>query len=106
MSDNTPRRRYDMHLHLGADSMEDLCAALRDLATQLLMYRKDLKEDYHMVSGGPHDGYSVDILFDPDMSHEKYHDAINEWIKERDEKSKGEPPSPTPSSDPPGSTSI
>jgi hypothetical protein len=79
-----PKRRYHMTLELGADDMEELIRAIDDFSLQLSLYRKELAEDYVSVSGGPHSGYSVRIDFDSEMTHERYHEAIRQWIAERD----------------------
>lgn len=80
---DVPVRRYSMTLNLGADSMEDLIRALDQLAFDFARH-KELQQNYHMVSGGPDYGYSLDIAFDPEMTHERYVEAVNAYLDAKD----------------------
>jgi hypothetical protein len=78
-------RRYTFTLKLGADSVADIDSALNSIQYDLvaLTDKQPLESDYHAVSGSPTAGWTIDIQFDPDMTHERYFEMIEEWRKQK-----------------------
>lgn len=80
------KRRYAMNLDLQADSFDDLLNALKNLQLELLIAKDrgstNFEAPYKAVSGGVHSGYSLEIYFDPEMTHEKYFEQIDEFLSD------------------------
>lgn len=74
-----PQRRYVMTLKLGADSIEELCSAL-----QLIAFDIDAENVRQSVSGGCGAGWNYDIAENEEMAHDKYVEALNEYLAARE----------------------
>lgn len=76
-----PTRRFALTLTLGADDMDTVRRSLRQMAFDL-----DGWEDmpYSAVSGGPDVGYTLEIKFDPDVTHESYHEKLSAYLRTDD----------------------
>lgn len=78
-----PQRRYQLELNLGADSWNDLLRGIHQLEidlSRLPPIRTELGHDYLAATGGPDYGASIKIKFDPDMTHEKYFELLDQWL--------------------------
>lgn len=70
-------RRLQLALYLNADSLDELCSALQNIATDLMV---EGKEERHITSGGYSSGYQLNLTVpDPEMTGEKY----REWLENR-----------------------
>lgn len=85
-----PNNRYEMQLSVSADSLDALFKTFKRLEYSLHeRYFKaetgvdvDLDDlDYHSVSGGHDSGWTVSVRFDPNMTHDKYHAQVTEYIE-------------------------
>ena len=74
MKNKLPQRAHTLEFKIGADTKEDIIAAIRNLLFDLDAY--GLRD---CVSGSPSSGYSLTYSHDPEMTHEKYFQAIEEW---------------------------
>ncbi len=85
---NSPdlHRRYTLTLKLGADTYAEIGVALGQIQFDLLTQVRDqeeLEQDYNSVTGSPSAGWSIDIKFDPEMTHERYFELLNEYLEEK-----------------------
>jgi hypothetical protein len=64
-----PKRRYTVTLNLGADDMKSVRQTLESILWDLDAVDE---RDYHSISGSPDAGYSLNIEFSPDSTHETY----------------------------------
>ena len=76
--DTPPRRRLELSLTIGADTLEDLHDALQQFATDLLI---DNREEHIRASGGWRSGYSSTLTVDPEMTGDRYRREVQEWHK-------------------------
>jgi hypothetical protein len=77
--EKAPVRRFHLTLYLGADDMETVRRALRQLAFDL----EGIEEQaYQSVSGAPDCGYSLNIEFDPSMTSEIYQQKLSEYLEQ------------------------
>jgi hypothetical protein len=72
---NLPHRRWTMDLKIGADSEQELVRALEQIA--LDFDRGGLRSRF--ASGGPASGWSGETSEDPEMTHDRYFEAVEEW---------------------------
>lgn len=75
-----PRRRLEFELHIGADNMEELKAALRDIETQAAIGELSAS----CVSGGVGSGWRYSLSEDKSITHESYMAVLKRYLKERD----------------------
>lgn len=68
-----------MKLELGADSIEELCSALRHIDFCVLA-----ENSRQSVSGGCGSGWHYDIAENEGMTHEKYVEALHEYLAARE----------------------
>lgn len=76
-----PRRRFQVNITLGADTIADAFAALEEIA-RALEDADPWGEAEHWrsnICGGPSAGYRVGIDHDPQMTPERYKDALKAW---------------------------
>lgn len=78
-------RRYQLTLKLGADSPDDLDGALNSIQfdVSVLIDKQRLNRSYHSVSGGPTRDWTLDIAFDPDMTHERHFEQIKAYLEKK-----------------------
>lgn len=78
-------RRYTFTLKLGADSTRDIDSALNSIQYDLVVLteRRELNRNYHAISGGPSAGWSIDIQFDPEMTHDRYFELLDEHLEKK-----------------------
>lgn len=74
-----PRRRVTCTLELQADSMEDLIAALEDIARRIGM--DDLARSG--FSAGYNSAYNYRMDEDENITHDSWRAALEEWRKRR-----------------------
>lgn len=80
MTTEAPRRAYVLTLEIGADSRDELCAALRQLEFQV--HADQLTSG---VSGGPGSGYTYNLIVDESITHDSYFAAVDAWLDEQKE---------------------
>lgn len=78
-------RRYQLTLKLGADSVDDLDGALNSVQfdVSVLIDKQYLNRSYHSVSGGPTRDWTLDIEFDPEMTHERHFEEIKAYLEQK-----------------------
>ena len=76
---DAPQRRWTMELKIGADSEDELIRALEQIALDFSM--GGLRTLF--ASGGCGSGWWGETKHDPEMDHERYFAAIEEWRKTR-----------------------
>ena len=77
MSD-APRRRLELELTLGADTLEDLHDALQQIGTDLLI---ENREERITASGGWRSGYSLRLTVEPEMDGDRYRREVQEHVQ-------------------------
>ena len=80
MTDQPPRRAYELQLTLGADSRDDLCDALRSIADRIDREQRDAAE---ITGGSPRVGFHLTITYDPTMTSERFHEELQDWVAKR-----------------------
>lgn len=78
-----PRRRWDIVVKVGADSLADAANALEAIARDL--DRDGRASPIDIVSGSPSVGYTVEGDENPSITHESYFAAVDAWLKAREE---------------------
>ncbi len=78
-----PRRAYVFTVEIGADTRDDLCAALRQLEFEIAA---DMLT--HGVSGGYSSGYTYNLDVDETITHDRYMDDLHRYLDKT--KAKGE----------------
>lgn len=73
-----PRHRHEMTLHLGANTLDDLCNELRIIAHGLEIEGRD--EAREITSSG---GWHLVIEHDPTMTPERYAAELRAWADAR-----------------------
>lgn len=68
-----PRRCYTLRINVGGDSWEDVIRSLREAESRV----QEAGPDCKTVSGGVSAGYFVEVEHHPEMTGEKYHEAID-----------------------------
>jgi len=77
-----PRRRLRMELTMDADSLGDVCGALRRIADTL---EHDAREEVDHASGRRHAGHGVSLhITDPAMDGGRYRAAAQLWRSTRE----------------------
>lgn len=78
-------RRYQLTLKLGADTIDDLDGALNTVQfdVSVLIDKQYLNRNYHSVSGGPTRDWTLDIAFDPDMTHDRHFEQIKAYLEQK-----------------------
>jgi len=71
----TPKRRYEVHIHIGADDRKSLLAALRGILFNLDAYKQD-DEEINLISGGWDSSYSVIAKVDSSITGDSYRDVL------------------------------
>jgi len=75
---SAPRRAFTLTLVLGADSLDEMAHALRQMASQV--EREGLTIG---VSGGPSSGAIYELLHNPEQTHERYFREVQEYLREK-----------------------
>lgn len=78
-----PKRAFEVQITVGGDTWADIKYQLRDL----LPHIEDHGPECNSVSGSPSANHIVTVFQNPEMTHEKYFEAIHAWLK----REKGEP---------------
>lgn len=73
-----PRHRHEMTLHLGANTIDDLCDEMRRIADELEREGRD--EAREIASSA---GYRLVIDHDPTMTPERYDAELKAWADAR-----------------------
>lgn len=73
-----PVRAFRLSLVLEADTREDMAHALQNLAHRILAEQVTTG-----VWGSPSDGAIYELLNDPAMSHDVYHQKLREYLDQR-----------------------
>ena len=76
--DKLPHRRYTIKLDIGLDSLDDLATILDGIAYSIVG-----EGSRSSTSGSPNCGYHLDVFEDPEMTHERYFEAIKAWKESR-----------------------
>jgi hypothetical protein len=77
---SAPHRFCEANIHIGADSLEAFMSALREIHLQLSLYPPEATKPSRSISGGPDAGWSVEIDFDPTMTHDKYFEELDKFL--------------------------
>ena len=90
MADETepPKRRYTLEIKLGADTWDDLMLDLKGMAYYLHRY-EDL-EKAHCVMGGASSGFTVNLVQDKEMTHDRYFELVDTYLDSTDAKKSNE----------------
>lgn len=83
----TPVRAFRLSLALEADTRTDMAWALRNLAD-----RVEREEVTNGVWGSPSDGAIYELLIDPNMTHDAYHQSLRDYLDARTERIASEQP--------------
>jgi hypothetical protein len=75
---NPPKRAFDLVIHCGANTWEDLVHELDRVAKHVIEHGPEC----NAVSGSPSAGSSVDILLDPMMTKERYFQELDAYLEE------------------------
>lgn len=78
MIDDTPLRAHTFIASLGADSAKELAGLLEHLAFQLRTGQLSVG-----TTGGPSSGGSYSYRINPEQTHERYFQEIEQWLAER-----------------------
>ena len=73
-----PARAVRLTLKLDADDTQELANTLRNIANHA--ERGELTTG---VSGGPCSGYIYELLVDPEITHELYHQKLRAYLEEK-----------------------
>ena len=76
-----PARALRLTMQLDADTPEDMAWALRNLA-----YRVEAKEVTRGCWGSPSDGAIYELLTDPEMTHDIFHQKVREYLASKEDK--------------------
>lgn len=82
-----PRRRWHIQIEVGGDSARDALHLLEEYAKTL---RRRLDDDLpagqaiNICSGGYSTGGNVEAHHDPEMTHARYFERLDEWLAERE----------------------
>lgn len=71
-----PRRAFDLTLHLGGDTWQDVVELLRTLADHVVEHGPECD----MVTGGCASGGHVQVIRDPAMTHDAYVAAVERYL--------------------------
>jgi hypothetical protein len=71
----SPRRAHELIVKVGADTADDLCYALNQMAIDL--GRGEMTQG---CSGSPSVGYTYSYSHDPSITHDSYFQAIDAWL--------------------------
>lgn len=83
-----PKRRYEVNLKLGADSLNDVIGALNGLLYELHSKKED--EPIQMITGGYSYGYVLTADIDPQITHDSYEVTLMDYIAEEKTKANKE----------------
>lgn len=75
-----PERRYVLSLKVGGDTWEDTLSLLRHLVYEAETRIGDLPSGNMITTGGVNSGGYVNLRFNPDMDHEKYHQQNQAYL--------------------------
>lgn len=97
-STTSPRRRVVLKLEVGADSWRDLEGALNAVRHRLAEREQRGEERVLTTSGGVSFGFHLEADEDPDVDHDSYFVAVDQWIEEDRKRDEGYPDraAPTP----------
>lgn len=70
-----PRRAHSITITAGADTFEGLIAELKQIIFDLQ------RGSYNSVSGGSSTNHIVEYVTDPEMTHDRYMELIDEFIQ-------------------------
>ena len=77
---DAPKRNHVVVIRIGADGPEEVMRALRNLETDFIM--EGLRS---LTLGGPDYGMDVSVTINPDVTHESYFAAVDEYLSAIDE---------------------
>lgn len=72
-----PHRAYELDIHIGGDSWEDVLRHLQDLAHHI----PDHGLECNSTSGGYSANHTVHVAHRPEMNHDRYFDDLSEYLK-------------------------
>lgn len=90
---DAPRRRLELTLTLGADTLDDLADALNQIATDLLI---EGREEHNKASGRWSSGYSSILTVEPDMDGDRYRSEVSDWHRSGADSGRAIPPADDP----------
>jgi len=76
-----PERKHVVGIKISADTWDDVKAALGEIERQLY----ESGPGMGTVSGGSSFSYMLFDQANPEMTHDKYFDALDQWLKETKE---------------------
>ena len=80
MADDGPRRRFTILVSVGGDTWAD---ALRELVG-LVEHIEEHGPECSSTRGGPDSGGYVYVTEDPEQTHDRYFEQIEEWRAKRE----------------------
>jgi hypothetical protein len=75
---NAPKRKYTLKIEIGGDTWEDVLHDLQFLSDHI----PDHGPRCDSVCGGVSGGHMVEVIVDDTMTHERYHQLSNEYLKQ------------------------
>jgi hypothetical protein len=78
-----PRRRHQLTIIIDGDTIEAVQSAL-----ERILFDFDVRRNCPAVSGGYASGWIAYLTEDPEMTHEKYFEAVNQYLEKEKEKDK------------------
>lgn len=79
-SDRLPRRRLQLSLTLGADTLADLATELRLIGETLFV---DGRENREVACGGPNSGYQLSLSCDAEMTAAQFREDLEAWRRQQ-----------------------
>lgn len=76
-----PRRRWRMDLSLDADTLADMIGALQHISHRLLEAEYRREPQVRVTSGGYSSGFTLAVDEDPDMDHDRYVVALEDYLR-------------------------
>ncbi|MBI5217958.1 MAG: hypothetical protein HY958_03405 [Bacteroidia bacterium] len=74
-----PHRKFEMSVHIGADSKQEIINALNFMASDI---KEDSRNSRDIITGnGIRSGWSLKLDFYPDQEHEKYIKEIDKYLE-------------------------
>lgn len=78
---NAPKRPYEMVLTIGADSLESMAGALRNITHEVyVMAERGHNNPHNTTSGGVDSGYTYSLTRTDTADHEEYFKQIEAYL--------------------------
>lgn len=78
-----PKRRFEVAIKIGADNIDEICHALREIEFMYASRKKERLGAGDTVSGGYGNGWICADRENPNQTHDQYFIEVDAWIAER-----------------------